>query len=133
MNTKVENQSVPMNLSKGLNLLLWVVQIGASGMFLMAGASKLTGSEQMVGLFQAIGIGQWFRYVTGLMEVSGALLLLVPSLSGLGGLLLTGVMFGALATHLFIIGGNPVMAVMLLVASAAIAWGRREQIKKKEI
>src|SRR5882757_3192435 len=95
--------------SKVLNIALWVLQIGAAAMFLMAGGNKLAGNEQMVGMFQAIGIGQWFRYVTGSLEIIGGLLLFVPSLAGVGGLLLTGVMTGAVATHLFIIGGNPAM------------------------
>jgi putative oxidoreductase len=116
--------------SRGLNIALWVVQIGAAAMFVMAGGNKLLGNEQMVGLFQAIGFGQWFRYLTGSLEVIGALLLFVPSLSGVGGLLLTGVMAGAVGTHLFIIGGNPTMAVVLLAASAFIAWGRRAQLLK---
>ncbi|MDB5038764.1 MAG: hypothetical protein JWQ35_2292 [Bacteriovoracaceae bacterium] len=116
--------------SKGLSIALWAVQIGAAAMFLMAGANKLSGNEQMVGMFQAIGIGQWFRYLTGSLEVIGGLLLFVPSLAGVGGLLLTGVMVGAVATHLFIIGGNPTMAIVLLVASAFIAWGRRDRTLK---
>jgi len=116
--------------SKGLSIALWVVQIGAAAMFLMAGANKLSGNEQMVGMFQAIGIGQWFRYLTGSLEVVGGLLLFLPSLAGVGGLLLTGVMVGAVATHLFIIGGNPTMAIVLLVASAFITWGRRDRTLK---
>ncbi len=48
----------------------------------MAGFSKLSGNEQMVGLFEAIGLGQWFRYLTGTMEVAGAILLLIPRTSG---------------------------------------------------
>jgi putative oxidoreductase len=111
--------------SKALNIALWIVQIGTAGMFFMAGGSKLAGAPQMVGLFQAIGIGQWFRFLTGSLEVFGGALLLVPALSGLGGLLLTGVMAGAVATHLFIIGGNPGMAITLLLASAFVAWSRR--------
>src|SRR5476651_54108 len=117
-------------ISKALNLALWVVQIGAAAMFLMAGANKLSGNEQMVGMFQAIGFGQWFRYLTGSLEIIGGILLFVPSLSGLGGLLMTGVFTGAVATHLFIIGGDPTVAIVLLVASVVIAWGRRDRTLK---
>ena len=39
-------------------------------MFFMAGGNKLAGNPQMVGLFDVIGIGQWFRYVTGALEVT---------------------------------------------------------------
>lgn len=91
----------------------------------MAGGSKLSGSEQMVQLFQAIGLGQWFRYLTGFMEVGGAVLLLIPGLSGLGAALLTGVMAGAVGTHLFLIGGNPTLPIVLLVLNAFVAWSRR--------
>jgi hypothetical protein len=47
-------------------------------MFLMVGFFKLSGDPRLVGLFDAIGFGQWFRYVTGSLEVLGALLLLIP-------------------------------------------------------
>src|SRR6266850_6047768 len=83
---------------KIINVGLWILQIGAAGMFLMVGFLKLSGNAQLVGLFEAIGLGQWFRYVTGSLEVLGAVLLLVPRLSGLGALLLMGVMLGAVPT-----------------------------------
>jgi hypothetical protein len=96
-------------------------------MFLMAAVPKLKGDPMMVSVFQAIGIGQWFRYLTGGLEVVGALLMLIPALSGLGASLLVVVMIGAVASHLFILGGSPLMAVILLVVTAIIAWGRRDR------
>jgi hypothetical protein len=104
---------------------LWVVQVLTAGMFFLAGGSKLAGAPATVALFDAIGIGQWFRFVTGALEVTGAVALLVPALSGLGGLLLAGVMAGAIATHLIIVGGSPTAAVVLLVSTSIIAYGRR--------
>jgi putative oxidoreductase len=115
---------------KTMNVGLWILQIGAAGMFLMVGFLKLSGDPQMVGLFDAIGLGQWFRYVTGSLEVLGAVLLLIPRLSGLGALLLLGVMLGAVPTHIFIVGGSPLMAIILLVVTTVIAWGRRERTMK---
>jgi putative oxidoreductase len=96
-------------------------------MFLMVGFLKLSGNPQLVGLFQAIGLGQWFRYLTGTLEVAGAVLLLIPHLSGLGALMLFGVMIGAVMTHLFIVGGSPLMAIVLLVVTGVVAWGRRQR------
>jgi len=125
MNTTVEAQGQKVDVSQPMNIVLWTIQIGVAGMFFMAGGSKLSGSEQMVQLFQAIGLGQWFRYLTGVMEVSGAVLLLLPGLSGLGAALLTGVMAGAVATHVFLIGGNPTLPIVLLVLNACVAWSRR--------
>ena len=112
---------------KIIHVGLWVLQIGAAGMFLMVGFFKLSGDPQMVGLFDAIGLGQWFRYVTGSLEVLGAVLLLVPRLSGLGALLLVGVMLGAVPTHLFVVGGSPLPAIILLIVTGVTAWGRRQR------
>src|SRR6266498_5489757 len=83
---------------KIINVGLWILQIGAAGMFLMVGFLKLSGDPQLVGLFEAIGLGQWFRYLTGSLEVLGAILLLIPRTSGLGALMLAGVMAGAVMT-----------------------------------
>src|SRR5882762_8596346 len=112
---------------KTVNVGLWILQIGAAGMFLMVGFLKLSGDPQLVGLFDAIGAGQWFRYVTGSLEVLGAVLLLIPRLSGLGALLLVGAMLGAVATHLFVVGGSSLPAIILLIVTGVIAWGRRKR------
>jgi hypothetical protein len=96
-------------------------------MFLMAGFSKLAGAEQMVGVYEQIGTGQWFRYVTGGVEVTSAVLLLVPRLCGLGALLVVATMTGAIFTHLFVIGGSPLIPSVLLFVAAVVAWGRRER------
>ena len=111
---------------KIINVGLWILQIGAAGMFLMVGFLKLSGDPQMVGLFDAIGLGQWFRYVTGSLEVLGAVLLLVPRLSGLGALLLVGVMLGAVPTHLFADSGLP-PTIILLIVTGVVAWARRKR------
>ena len=116
-------QSASSSTGKMLNLVLWVLQIGAAGMFLMVGFMKLSGNAQMVGLFEGIGVGQWFRYLTGILEVAGAILLLLRRTSGLGALMLAGVMVGAVVTHLFIVGGSPLGAIILLVVTGVVAWG----------
>jgi putative oxidoreductase len=120
-------QSASGSTGKIVNIALWVLQIAAAGMFLMVGFLKLSGDAQLVGLFEAIGIGQWFRYLTGTLEVAGAILLLIPRTSGLGALLLAGVMACAVVTHVFIVGGSPLMAIILLVVTAGVAWGRRQR------
>jgi putative oxidoreductase len=107
---------------------LWLVQAAVAGMFLFAGGMKLGGAPAMVALFDAIGVGQWFRYLTGSIEVVSGLALLVPSLAPFGALLLAPTMVCAVATHLFIVGGSPMPATVLLAGSLAIAWARRGQL-----
>jgi uncharacterized membrane protein YphA (DoxX/SURF4 family) len=114
---------------KALNVALWVVQIAGAAMFAMAGSSKFSSAAETVAAFEAIGLGQWFRYFTGSTELIGALLLLVPALSGVGGLLLTAVMVGALITHA-LIGGSAVGALVMLIAMAVVAYGRRDRTLK---
>ena len=107
---------------------LWLTQIALAGMFLFVGGLKLTGAPELVGLFDAIGVGQWLRYVTRSIEIVSAVALLVPSWSVFGALLLIPTMVGAVVTHLFIVGGSPVSATVLLTGALAIAWARRDQL-----
>jgi uncharacterized membrane protein YphA (DoxX/SURF4 family) len=107
---------------------LWITQVALAAMFLFAGTLKLSGSPEMVGLFEAIGIGQWLRYLTGAIEVTSAAALLVPSLAAFGALVLVPTMAGAVATHLFIVGGSPAAATFLLIGSLAVAWARRDEL-----
>ena len=114
-------------LSKALNVTLWVLQALAAAAFLMAGGTKLAGAEMHVAMFEKIGLGQWLRYFTGSVEVICAVLLLLPKTAGIGAALLAATMAGAVATHLFIIGGSPLPAIMLLLITAAVAWYRRPE------
>ncbi len=84
----------------------------------------------MVGIFDQIGIGQWFRIATGLVEIAGALALLAPASAAFGGLLLAITMLFGIATHIFIIGGNPTPAIVLLLITSAIAYLRRQSITR---
>ncbi len=99
--------------------------------FLAAGLAKLAGVEMMVGTFEAIGVGQWFRYVTGIIEVGSAIALFVPGIQAFGALLLAATMIGATLAHLFILGPSAVPAIVLGIASAIIAYAHRDQLPLK--
>jgi putative oxidoreductase len=109
------------------NAGLWALQIAGAAMFFMAGTPKLTGAENMIQVFAAVGLGQWLRYFTGVLEVLGAAALLVPNSAGLAALWLTAVMVAAVVAHLTVLGGNPAIPLALLIAMAIVAWGRRER------
>jgi putative oxidoreductase len=120
----------PRSRSRAWTVGLWIVQILSAAMFLVAGASKLSGGPEMVQVFEAIGIGQWFRYLTGAIEVASAVLLLIPRLAVFGALLLVPTMVGAVATHLFVLGGSPAPAFILLVGCSLILWARRRELAR---
>src|SRR6266446_52085 len=115
-----------MSLSANTNRrVLWTVRVVLALAFGAAGTAKLAGAAPMVQIFDLIGIGQWFRYVTGIVEVAGAILLLVPSTGFFGGLLLCVTMLVALAVHMLVIGGSPIPAVVAAVISGFVAYRLR--------
>src|SRR5580700_686068 len=121
-------QATPVRRGRSGVIALWTVQILFAGMFLLAGGSKLLGAPAMVTLFNTIGVGQWFRYVTGIIEVGSAIALLVPSLAVFGALALVPTMIGAVATELLIVGDSAIPPAVLLLGAIGIVWARRDQL-----
>lgn len=94
----------------------------------IAAGTKLAGVEMMVTTYETIGVGQWFRYLTGIIEVGSAILLFIPGKQAWGAALLVCTMIGALLAHLLILGPGATPAVILgaLAAVALIAY--RQQL-----
>ncbi len=115
-----------MSLSANTNRrIVWTIRVLLALAFGAAGAAKLAGAAPLVQIFDQIGIGQWFRYVTGIVELAGAVLLLVPATGFFGGLLLFVTMVFAMATHVLVIGGSPVPAFVLGALSGFVAYRLR--------
>jgi putative oxidoreductase len=91
-----------------------------AAVFLFAGSAKLAGAAQAVQMYDAIGWGQWFRNVTGAIEVGSAILLLVPPLAVLAALLLACTMVGAVVAHLTVLHSPPTGPVALILLSCGI-------------
>ena len=126
--TTIRTAHHPLNtaaLGKALNITLWTLQVLVALAFVAAAAGKLLGSADMIALFDAVGVGQWFRYVTGSLEVLGALLLIVPGKTVFGAVMLASVMAGAVVAHLTVLHTAPTAPLVLFALTALIAWGRR--------
>jgi len=83
----------------------------------------------MVAEFAQIGIGQWFRFVTGLVELSGAIGLLIPKFRFRAALQIAAVMVGATGVNLWVLH-VPALArltAILMVLALVLAWLRRPQ------
>ena len=106
----------------------WTLQGIIAAAFLAAGFAKLAGVPYMVELFGQIGLGQWFRVVTGVVEVTGAVALLIPSVASIGALWLGGTMVGAVATHLFVLHTSPVPAIVLGLLNEVVVYLRRDEL-----
>ena len=102
-----------------------MLQVLLAAAFVAAGGSKLAGVPQMVAQFEQIRVGEWFRYVTGLVEIVGAIGLLVPKTTAHAAAILAVTMACAVATHVLKIGGSPIPALALAALSAFLAYRRR--------
>jgi putative oxidoreductase len=106
----------------------WTVQVILAAAFLATGFAKLAGEPFMVDLFTQIGIGQWFRLTTGVVEVTGAVALLVPGFASVGALWLGFTMVGAVTTHLFVLHTSPVPAIVLGLLNVVVVYLRRDEL-----
>ena len=106
----------------------WTLQGIVAAAFFAAGGAKLAGAPFMVQLFAQIGLGQWFRVATGVVEIIGAIALLYPRLASIGGLWLGGTMFFAVLTHLFVLHTSPTPAIVLGLLNAVIVYLRRDEL-----
>ncbi|EMD24066.1 DoxX family protein [Amycolatopsis azurea] len=111
------------------SIVLWIVRVALAAEFLYSAYLLFAGghTEQT---FAEIGLGQWLRYVTGVLEAAGAIGLLVPRFGGPSALLLAGIMVGASVTELFILAkGGPVLPLVLLIITATLAWFLQDQTR----
>ena len=121
----ITTNTLPSASGKGKLISLWTLS-GVVGLaFVFIGGGKLAGTAAMVELFDKVGLGQWFRYLTGLLEVAAGIGLLVPRYAFYAAVLLLIVMMGAIITHVAAVGGSPAPAASLFVLSGIIAWLRK--------
>ncbi|HEF5875339.1 TPA: DoxX family protein [Burkholderia cenocepacia] len=114
--------------TKAVKITSWVLRLLSAAAFLAAGGAKLAGVPMMVAIFEQIGAGQWFRILTGLVEVAGAIAILLPATVAFGAVLLAVTMVCAVFTHLAVIGGNPIPAIVLLAITSTVAWLHRRSL-----
>ena len=65
----------------------WVPRVVMGMFFISMGSQKFT-EPYWVGVFETIGMGDWLRYVTGGLQLGGALLLLAPRTALVGAAML---------------------------------------------
>jgi hypothetical protein len=93
----------------------------------MAAIPKLTADPQAVAGFTELGLGTAGMYVIGVLEIAGAIGLLIPPLAGLAGLALTALMVGAVISTLLTSAELVAIPAAVLVLTGIIAWGRRRR------
>jgi uncharacterized membrane protein YphA (DoxX/SURF4 family) len=112
------------------NVGLWILQVLGAAMFVFAGYSKLKGDAQQISGFESMGLGIAGMYIIGVLEIAGAVGLLLPGVAGFAGLCLVALMVGATIATIATMGLVPLVAVpvVTLILVAVVAWGRRRSI-----
>jgi len=112
--------------SKAKTIGIWVLALLVAGMFSAAGLSKLLNPEGHIESFAGWGYPSWFMYLTGLFEVGGGFLVLIPKARFYGVLLLSVTMVGASLTHLMAgeFAAVPIPLVFLALVSGLGCLGR---------
>jgi uncharacterized membrane protein YphA (DoxX/SURF4 family) len=121
--------ALPVKSFNAKAIAFMVLKVILAIMFLAAAGAKLAGAKMMVAEFNMVGLGQWFRYFTAIMEISGAVLLLWPGRSAYGALLLACVCGGAFFAQVFAIHIDFVHTIILGGIFLAIAWVQRAQLR----
>lgn len=101
---------------------LWALKILIALVFAAAALAKITGAPMMVKEFGVIGLGQWFRFFTGAVEIGSVALLLIPATSRFGALGLLVVCVGALVAQATVLHGDLVHVFVLMAASGFLTW-----------
>jgi uncharacterized membrane protein YphA (DoxX/SURF4 family) len=107
----------------------WILRAGIGLIFVMIGMEKFpsTPGSQWVDFFQDVGVGQWFRYFTGVVEVLGGVLVLIPLTVTVGLALLCCTMLSAALILTFVLGrpADSVFSLAFFIALAAFWRSRR--------
>ncbi|MBM7566337.1 DoxX family protein [Paenibacillus sacheonensis] len=59
-----------------MDVLIWILQGLLAAMFVMAGLGKVSGAKAQKDTFEHLRLPQWFRGITGIVELAGAALLI---------------------------------------------------------
>lgn len=123
-------------LSRSGRIISWLCRLTAAVILLQTLYFKFSGAPESVYIFTKLGIEPWGRYATGVAELVAAALLLSRCHAWLGALLALGIISGALASHLTVLGievqGDHgllfALAVTVFVTSAVVVCLHRRQI-----
>jgi len=121
---------------KARTILSWVCRLTATVILLQTLFFKFTGAEESVYIFTKVGLEPVGRYATGAVELVAAVLLVFRCHAWIGALLASGVMAGAIFSHLTVLGivvkddGGLLfaLAVTVLLCSLVVLFQQRSQV-----
>jgi putative oxidoreductase len=106
-----------------------VLRLAVCGVFVGVGVTKFSSDSLWVRLFAQIGLGDWFRYLTGTLQVIGGVLFLIPRAAYAAAVLTGGTMVGAIGVHMFVLDtglGGAVIPFALLIFVVVVTFRHPE-------
>lgn len=85
-------------------ILSWILRIAVAVILSQTLYFKFTGAEESIYIFTALGVEPYGRIGTGILELITVILILIPETILIGALLGSGIMVGAILSHLFVLG-----------------------------
>jgi len=102
----------------------WLPRVGLGLLFIYIGQTKFDSNPHgtWVPVFEKIGLGQWFRYFTGVTQIAGGVLIMIPRTLKIGAALLAGTMAGAVLVDILVMHAPfffiPLLLLMGIVVTA---------------
>ena len=96
--------------------------IAVGVLFIFIGYGKFASRGVWVTIFEQIGLGQWFRIFTGIVQVTGGVLIMPRRTRTAGAALLACTMVGAAIVDVAIMGSPVVIVPLLLLFVILAVW-----------
>lgn len=109
-----------MNQSRVRSVISWVIQILLAAVYVVAAFGKLISRPKVIKMFRHWGFPDKFYLVIGVLELLGAIGLLIPRMAGYAAAGLIVLMVGAAATHLINGEGLQVLRPLLFIVFLAV-------------
>jgi uncharacterized membrane protein YphA (DoxX/SURF4 family) len=121
----ITSNELPAASGKGRLIILWTLSVLTALAFIVSGGSKLASVPAMVAIFDKVGVGQWFRYFTGVVELTAGIGLLISRYAFYAAFALAVVMIGAIIAQLTVLAASPAAPLALLFFNGIIAFLRK--------
>lgn len=114
------------SLTRTQSIIAWVCRAAAALILLQTLFFKFTAAPESVYIFTKVGLEPWGRIGSGVAELIAAVLILIPRTTWLGAGLALAVMFGAIFSHLTVLGlvvmddGGLLFGLALAVAACSL-------------
>lgn len=84
--------------------IAWILRVVAAGVLLQTLFFKFSGAPESIYIFSALGVEPYGRIGSGIAELIVAILILIPKTTWVGALGGSGIMTGAILSHLLVLG-----------------------------